>query len=142
MKKRLIIGLSLVLFIFTIGSLVVIKNLNTIVLNQNLANEQDIIIGKYNEMLFQMKGAQAELYKHQAGYTRNINDLVSYIEAFDENLEFLPEKYSSHLHDVACTQCHSQIEERLTSISGIFSDIKNRIFIAFFHAEAQRSQII
>jgi len=123
-KKKLITGLALVLLIFTIGSMVVIQNLNTIIANQNLINEQDMIIAKYNEMLFQMKGAQAELYRHQAGYTRNIDDLIGYIEAFDENLEFLPQRYSSHLHDVACMQCHSQIEEKLTSLSGIFSGIK------------------
>ncbi|RJQ17709.1 MAG: HAMP domain-containing protein [Nitrospiraceae bacterium] len=124
MKKKLITGLALVLLIFTIGSMVVIQNLNTIVANQNLINEQDMIITMYNEMLFQMKGAQAELYRHQAGYTRNIDDLIRYIEEFDANLEFLPKKYSSHLHDVACMQCHSQIEERLTSLSGILSGIE------------------
>ncbi|MEK6672274.1 MAG: ATP-binding protein [Nitrospirota bacterium] len=127
MKKRLVSGLGLVLFIFTIGSLVVIKNLNTIVVNQNLINEQDIIIGKYNEMLFQMKGAQAELFRHQAGYTRNIEDLVNYIGLFDENMSFLSRQYTGHIHDVACMQCHTKIEERLTSLKGIFTEINTLI---------------
>ena len=81
-EKRLAGQARAVLFIFTIGA-VVIKNLNTIVVNHNLINEQDIIIGKYNEMLFQMKGAQAELFRHQAGYTRNIED-QNYIGTNDE----------------------------------------------------------
>lgn len=127
MKKRLISGLGLVLFIFTIGAMVVIKNLNTIVVNQNLINEQDIIIGKYNEMLFQMKGAQAELFRHQAGYTRNIEDLVNYIGMFDENMGFLSRQYAGHIHDVACMQCHTKIEERLTSLKGIFTEINTMI---------------
>lgn len=127
MKKRLISGLGLVLFIFTIGAMVVIKNLNTIVVNQNLINEQDIIIGKYNEMLFQMKGAQAELFRHQAGYTRNIEDLVNYIGMFDENMGFLSRQYAGHIHDVACMQCHIKIEERLTSLKGIFTEINTMI---------------
>ncbi|GAB4422041.1 MAG: hypothetical protein OHK0032_17650 [Thermodesulfovibrionales bacterium] len=127
MKKKLITGLGLVLLIFTIGAMVVIKNLDTIVMNQRLINEQDIIIGKYNEMLFQIKGAQAELYRHQAGYTRNIDDLVSYIESFDENMDFLSRQYSGHLNDVACMQCHAKIEERLTSLQGIFSEMKTLI---------------
>lgn len=127
MKKRLISGLGLVLFIFTIGALVVIKNLNTIVVNHNLINEQDIIIGRYNEMLFQMKGAQAELFRHQAGYTRNIEDLVNYIGLFDENMSFLSRQYAGHIHDVACMQCHTKIEERLTSLKGIFTEINTLI---------------
>ncbi len=78
-------------------------------------------------MLFQIKGAQAELYRHQAGYSRNINNLVNYIESFDESLEFLSRKYTGHLHDVACMQCHGKIEERLTSLTGIFSEVKQLI---------------
>lgn len=127
MKRKLVLGLGLALLIFSIGALVVIKNLDTIVINQNLINEQDLIIGKYNEMLFQMKGAQAELYRHQAGYSRNIDDLVNYIESFDDNMDFLSKQYSSHHRDIACMQCHPKIEERLTSLTGIFSEIKNLI---------------
>lgn len=127
MKRKLILGLGLALLIFAISAMVVVKNLDNIVANQRLINEQDIIIGKYNEMLFEMKGAQAELYRHQAGYTRNIDDLVNYIEAFDENMEFLSRQYSSHLNDIACMQCHSKIKERLSSLTGIFSEIKMHI---------------
>ncbi len=127
MKKKLIIGLGLVFFISAVSAVVVIKNLNNMIVNQELINEQDVIIGKYNEMLFQMKGAQSELYRHQAGYSRNIDDLVNYIDAFDDNMTFLSRKYSSHHHDIQCMQCHSQIEERLTSLSGIFSGIEKHI---------------
>lgn len=127
MKRKLILGLGLALLIFVISAVVVVKNLDNIVANQRLINEQDIIIGKYNEMLFQIKSAQAELYRHQAGYTRNIDDLVNYIEAFDENMEFLSRQYSSHLNDIACMQCHSKIKERLSSLTGIFSEIKMHI---------------
>jgi len=127
MKRKLILGLGLVLLIFVISAVVVVKNLDSIVENQKLINEQDLIIGKYNEMLFQMKGAQAELYRHQAGYSRNIDDLVNYIESFDENIDFLSRQYSSHHRDIACMQCHSKIEERLTSLSAIFSEIEDHL---------------
>ncbi|OGW20820.1 MAG: hypothetical protein A2077_02265 [Nitrospirae bacterium GWC2_46_6] len=127
MKKKLILGLGLVFLISAISAIVVIKNLDNIVVNQKLIHEQDIIIGKYNEMLFQMKGAQSELYRHQAGYSRNIDDLVNYIESFDDNTDFLSRQYSSHHRDIACMQCHSKIEERLTSLSAIFSEIEGHI---------------
>jgi two-component system NtrC family sensor kinase len=127
MKRKLIIGLGLVLLLFTVAAVVVVKNLDTIMLNQKVSSEQDIVIGKYNEMLFQMKGAQAELYRHQAGYTRNIDDLVNYIEAFDENMSFLSGNYAGRLSDVACMQCHEKIEERLTSLAAIFAEINNLI---------------
>jgi len=127
MKKKLILGLGLVLLISTLSAYIVTKNLNDIVTNQKIVNEQDIVIGAYSEMLFQLKGAQAELYRHQAGYSRNINDLVSYIEAFDENMDFLSAQYSLHHHDIACMQCHSEVEGRITSLSEILSEIKGII---------------
>ncbi len=127
MRKKLIIGLGLVFFISAVSAIVVIKNLNNMIANQKLISAQDVIISKYNEMLFQMKGAQSELYRHQAGYSRNIDDLVNYIDAFDDNMMFLSRKYSSHHHDIQCMQCHSQIEERLTSLSEIFSGIESHI---------------
>ena len=127
MRKKLIVGLGLVFFISTVSAVVVIKNLNNMIANQKLINEQDVIIGKYHEMLFQMKGAQSELYRHQAGYSRNIDDLVNYIDAFDDNMMFLSRKYSSHHHNIQCMQCHLEVEERLTSISGIFSGIEGHI---------------
>lgn len=124
MKKRLIYGLALVLLLFSLGGAIVIKNLNNIVVNQRLINEQDQIIAKYNEMLFQMKGAQAELYRHQSGYTRNIDNLVGYIESFDDSINSLSKQYAGHLHDVACMQCHSRMEERLQSLKEIFSEVE------------------
>ncbi len=127
MRKKLVTGLGLVLLIATVSAVVVIKNLNSMIANQKLINEQDVIIGRYNEMLFQMKGAQSELYRHQAGYSRNIDDLVNYIDAFDDNMVFLSQRYASHHQDIQCVQCHSQIEERLTSLAGIFSGIENHV---------------
>lgn len=127
MKKKLLSGLGLVFLISAISAMVVIKNLDSIVANQKLINEQDVIIAKYNEMLFQMKGAQSELYRHQAGYSRNIDDLVNYIDSFDDNMDFLSRQYSSHHRDIACMQCHHKIEERLTSLKTIFLEIKNHI---------------
>lgn len=122
MKRKLITGLGLALLVFIAGAFIVIKNLDTIVINQRLINEQDVIIGKYNEMLFQLKSAQAELYRHQSGYTKDIDDLVNYIEAFDRNMEFLSGQYAAHINDMTCMKCHPKISERLTSISGIFSE--------------------
>lgn len=42
-------------------------------------------------------------------------------------MDFLSRQYATHLNDVACMQCHSKIEEKLTSLTGIFSEIKNLI---------------
>jgi len=71
-----------------------------------------------------MKGAQAELYRHQSGYTRNIDNLVNYIESFDDSINSLSRQYAGHMHDVACMQCHSRMEARLQSLKEIFSEVE------------------
>jgi len=71
-----------------------------------------------------MKGAQAELYRHQSGYTRNIDNLVNYIESFDDSINSLSKQYAGHMHDVACMQCHSRMEARLQSLKEIFSEVE------------------
>lgn len=124
MKRKLFAGLSIVLIILAVGAAVVVHNLQTILLNQQLINEQDVIIAKYNDMLFHMKGAQAELYRHQAGYSRNIDDLVNNIEEFENNMVDLAQQYSGHRNDVACMQCHAKIEDRLATISTIFGELQ------------------
>ncbi|ADU64782.1 ATP-binding region ATPase domain protein [Desulfurispirillum indicum S5] len=123
MKKKLFVGLGLAMLLFIMGALMVLRHLETIIVNQGIASEQNVIISIYNEMLYFMRSAQAELYRHQAGYSRNIDDLVTYIESFENNRHILSSQYQNHFGDVTCMQCHPRIEQRLLSVNNIFSDI-------------------
>jgi two-component system NtrC family sensor kinase len=123
-RRTLITGLGLALVVFIAGALVVIKNLDDIVENQELVNEHGFIIEKYNEMLFQMQGAQKEIYRHQAGYTRNVDDLVNHIETFEERMSLISARYEAHINDAACMKCHHRIDEKLTSINGMFLELR------------------
>lgn len=107
MKKKLITGLGLVTLIFIASGLFILQNLNTIISKQNLKDEQEKIISLYNDILYNVKGAQAELYRHQAGFTRNIDGLVEYVLHVEDMLTLIKEDYASHTGDIVCNSCHA-----------------------------------
>lgn len=127
MKKKLISGLGLILLIFAIGAAVVIKNLDVAIITHDFINEQDTIISKHNEMLFQIKSVQTILYRHRAGYPGNVDDLMPYFESFNNNIDFLSRQSMAHLHDSTCIQCHHKTEEKLASLHRAFSEVRTLI---------------
>lgn len=127
MKKKLTIGLGTVLLIFIVGSIVVVQNLQSILSNQQIINKQDAVIARYNQMLFQIKSSQAELYRHQAGYTRNIDDLVEFIEGFDTNLNVSLKAYSSDISNAVCLQCHEDVQERVSKFNAILTEARESL---------------
>src|SRR3990172_151953 len=98
MKRKLIIGLGLLLFIFVIGTAAAIYNLNIVMESHRMVNIQDTFADKANEMLLQIKGAQSELYRHKAGYSRDINAFVDLILGLEDNLSSAEKEYSRYLH--------------------------------------------
>src|SRR3989304_2318153 len=110
MKRKLIIGLGLLLFIFVIGTAAAIYNLNIVMESHRMVNIQDTVADKANEMLLQIKGAQSELYRHKAGYSRDINAFVDYVLGLEENLSLAGRNYAPYLHNPSCNNCHSARE--------------------------------
>ena len=106
MKRKLIIGLGLLLFIFVIGAAAAIYNLNIVMESHRMVNIQDTVADKANEMLLQIKGAQSELYRHKAGYSRDINAFVDYVLGLEENLILAGRDYAPYLHNPSCNNCH------------------------------------
>ncbi len=106
MKKKLIIGLGLLLFIFVIGAAATIYNLHIVMESHRMVSIQDVVADKANEMLLQIKGAQAELYRHKAGYSRDINVFVDYVLGLEENLVLAAGDYAPYLQNPSCNNCH------------------------------------
>lgn len=110
MKKKLIIGLGLLLFIFVIGAAATIYNLHIVMESHRMVSIQDVVADKANEMLLQIKGAQAELYRHKAGYSRDINAFVDYVLGLEENLVLAAGDYAPYLQNPSCNNCHPASE--------------------------------
>lgn len=83
------------------------RNLNVIISNHEIKEHQEEIIGRYNNILFNLKDAQAELYRHQAGYSRNINILVDSVLQIEDMLVLTRNDYSGYIGNTSCNSCHS-----------------------------------
>ena len=106
MKRKLILGLSLITLIFIVSGFFILHNLNVITSNHELKEHQEEIIGRYNNILFNLKSAQAELYRHQAGYTRDINILVDSVLQIEDMLALTRNDYSGYIGNTSCNVCH------------------------------------
>lgn len=123
MRKKLLTALGVTLLLFLLAAFIILRSLDTLFVNQRITNEQNAIISRYTEMLYLLRSAQAEMYRHQAGYSHSINDLVDYVEAFEKHHDFIDKQYKRHLGDITCMQCHAKIDQRIVSVEGILGDM-------------------
>jgi two-component system, NtrC family, sensor kinase len=106
-KQKLVAGLGLITLIFIVSGVFILKNLHVITSIHEMKEHQEEVIGRYNNILMDLKNAQAELYRHQAGYTRDINVLVDSILELEELLILTGEDFTGHIGNTSCNDCHS-----------------------------------
>lgn len=123
MKKKLLLGLSLITLIFIISGVFILHNLNVITSNHEVKEQQEKIISRYNSILINLKGAQAELYRHQAGYTRDINVLVDSVLQLEEMLTLTKNDYTKLIGKASCDRCHLA-RGKLNTIMPMFEEIE------------------
>lgn len=123
MKKKLILGLGLITLIFIISGVFILHNLNVITSNHELKEQQEEIISRYNSILIDLKGAQAELYRHQAGYTRDINILVDSVLQLEETLNLTKNDYTKLIGRASCDRCHLA-QGKFNTIMPMFEEIE------------------
>lgn len=126
MKKKLILGLGLLLLVFVIGAGATIYNLFILMESDNMVKIQDVVVDKANEMLLQIKGAQSELYRHKAGYSRDINAFVDHVLGLEEHLTLTERDYSPYIHKASCNDCHPA-EEHIGHYKEIINDVKRNL---------------
>lgn len=141
MKRKLLLGLGLLLFIFAIGTALTLYNLRIVRESQRVVSMQDVIVDKVNDMLFQIKGAQFELYRHKAGYSRDINAFVDHVLGLEENLLISGRDYSTSINNSFCNDCHPVREqmgsygEMLKEVRGNLQELKMRMSMVMLSRE-------
>lgn len=97
----------IITIIFITSAVFITHYLNVIISSQELKDYQEIILDRYGNMLYALKGSQTALYKHQAGYTKDINGLVTSVVKFEDMLSLTRNEYSGFHQKAACNNCHS-----------------------------------
>ncbi len=131
MRRRLIIGLGLITLIFVLSGAIVLRNLSAMTRQQQLAKQHAEIVSHYETMLYLMRSAQTELYRHQAGYSRNIDDLVDHMLEFEDMLSLTKSDYLLSRSRSECAGCHSRRENTsdhmLVRMTNYLNDYEEKI---------------
>lgn len=106
MKRRLLFGHGIIALIFVLSGIFVVSNLHIITSGEKLRDGQDAILDRCAAMIEDIKSAQVELYRHQAGYSRNIDSLVEDVLHFEDSLSLTEKEYGALLNQETCNRCH------------------------------------
>ena len=126
MKKKLIAGFALMFTIFIVSGLFILWNLNTINLNQDLGDKQQRIITRYNDILYNLRSAQAQLYRHQAGFSSDIDSITAYIINAEDMLYEVNRHYADYSSRALCNQCHAG-QRAFKDFDDNYKNLKNYI---------------
>lgn len=124
MKKKLFIGLGLILLLFAMGGVIVIWNLESLTVNQKWVENGLERHHDYLSAISNLQTAQEELYRYQAGYGRDIAVLSSSVDSLDY--------YISHIE-----QETSDVSQRATlkELSYLLDDYKQKVSLLLTHED-------
>jgi two-component system, NtrC family, sensor kinase len=122
LKRKLITGLGLITVLFILSGIFIQKNLHVITSIHEIKEQHEEVIGRYNKILIDLKNAQAELYRHQAGYTRDINILVDSVLELEELLSLTGEDFAGSTGNTSCNDCHSA-QGRVDTLNAMLGEI-------------------
>jgi two-component system NtrC family sensor kinase len=126
MKKKLIAGFVLMFLIFFASGVVILWNLNTINSNQKLEEAQQRILTKYNDTLFNLRSAQVQLYRHQAGFSRDIDNITVDIIKAEDTLYEISRHYAEYSSRTLCNHCHKG-QSAFNDFDDTFKNLKGYI---------------
>jgi two-component system NtrC family sensor kinase len=125
-KKKLFIGLGLISFIFVLSAVFVLINLMVLTRQQNLEKQHEQVLYRYRTMLYLVRSAQAEMYRHEAGYSRDIDSLVEHMLEFEDMLSLVKKDFLLSRSNKACNGCHAASERHSdTVLAGITDNLKS-----------------
>jgi len=126
MKKKLIAGFLLIALTFITSGLFIFWNINTVIVNQKLQDEQEDLISEYNDILYNLRSAQVQLYRQRAGFTRDIDSLADFILNATGTLTLINKSFFNSGDSELCNRCHSG-QKVFKNIDNVFKNLNNQL---------------
>jgi two-component system sensor histidine kinase ChiS len=123
MKQKLLLATAIICIIAVVGGLIIFVNINTIFENDYVRDTKTQSRQRYYQALYELQSAQKLLFKHQAGYGRDIDDLVSAVDLFDREILGLQDHYDTDEWPRVCFDCHAELGSRMDHVRGDLSKI-------------------
>lgn len=135
MKKKLFIGLGLILLLFAIGGVIVIWNLESLTVNQKTVENGLERHHDYLSAISNLQTAQEELYRYQAGYGRDVAALSSSVDSLDYYISHLMSEASDESQKAALKEAASLLYDYKQKVS-LFLSYEGKSIKGRFEREA------
>ena len=122
LRVRALLATIFLLLVAGAGAMVIVGNLRYLIANQQLIIFKDQIFHDHEHARELIQSAQARLYQHQAGYTRDIDRLIDDIAAFETIMGSIVPHYRQHVREEDCRGCH---EDGLRAIDGLEETVRS-----------------
>ena len=107
LRVKALLAAVFLLAVSAAGAAVIVDNLRFLIENQQLIVFKDEIFHDHERARELIQSAQARLYQHQAGYTRDIDRLIDDIGMFETIMGSFVPHYRQHVREENCGNCHS-----------------------------------
>lgn len=117
LRTRLIVSALLLLSVSLSGAYIIMHDLNTLLRNQEMFTFKNKVFHSHHIALAQIQSAQSNLYRHKAGYSRNIDILVNDISGLRTFLRNIADVYLANVRPHYCSSCHSDVSANVSELS-------------------------
>jgi signal transduction histidine kinase len=122
LRVRALLATVFLLVVAGAGAMVIVGNLRFLIENQQLIIFKDQIFHDHERARELIQSAQARLYQHQAGYTRDIDRLIDDIATFETIIGSIVPHYRQHVREEDCRGCH---DDGLRAIDGLEETVRS-----------------
>lgn len=135
MRKKLILGLGSILLLFTVGGAIMVLNLESLTFNQKKIEGGLLVHHEYLSAISNLQTAQAELYRHQAGYESDRSSLVSSAESLDYHISGLIREVHDPSQKASLKEISSLLDEYKQKVSLLLT-YEDKALLMKFEREA------
>jgi len=121
LRVRALLATIFLVVVAGAGAAVIVGNMRFLIANQQLIVFKDQIFHDHERARQLIQSAQARLYQHQAGYTRDIDGLIDDIATFETIMGSIVPHYRQHIRESDCRGCH---EDGLRTVDGLEETVR------------------
>jgi signal transduction histidine kinase len=127
LRLRLRLGAVLLAVVCLGGTALILRNLNSLRRNQEIFVFKDALFHMHHLAMEKIQSAQSLLYQLKAGYSNEIDDLVTEIVAFESLLVDIPQFYWKFPHPEYCASCHDSATDDMARLESNMEDLAVKI---------------
>lgn len=116
MKKKFILGISLLIIIFFLFGIFIFQTLKATSVSQKIKNDHQIILTMYLEILSKTQRAMIHLHQYKSGLRKEYDSIIKDVLDNDEIIDNIRNNYATSKFKAMCNECHN-VDQKLIDLS-------------------------